>query len=125
VDDIIVRRFKSKSFSRWARRENIADPSLADALERIEKGLADADIGSGVFKQRVSRPGEGRSGGYRTIILLRLGHRAFFVHGFDKSSTTNIDDKQEKDFKRLAAILLNMDNETLRSMLDDASFEEF
>ncbi|MDR2076058.1 MAG: type II toxin-antitoxin system RelE/ParE family toxin [Desulfovibrio sp.] len=120
-----MRRFKSKSFNRWARREDISDQSLADALERIEKGMVDADIGSGVFKQRVSRPGEGRSGGYRTIILLRIGYRAFFVHGFDKSSTSNIDDKQEKDFKRLASILLNMDNETLQFMLDDASFEEF
>lgn len=50
----------------------------------------DADLGGGVIKQRVARPGEGRSGGYRTLILYRQAHRAFFVYGFAKSQQANI-----------------------------------
>ena len=39
---------------------------------------ADADLGGGVFKQRVARKGEGKSGGLRTIIFKAGGH-TFFV----------------------------------------------
>jgi hypothetical protein len=39
--------------------------------------LVDAELGSGLIKQRVSRKGQGKSGGYRTIIALRAGDRAF------------------------------------------------
>ncbi|MDD3248816.1 MAG: type II toxin-antitoxin system RelE/ParE family toxin [Smithellaceae bacterium] len=34
--------------------------------------------------------GQGKSKGYRTIILLRKGFRAFFVYGFAKNERDNI-----------------------------------
>jgi len=49
-----------------------ADAFLSDAfLSRAEKGLVDADLGGGVLKQRIARPGRGKSRGYRTIIFFR------------------------------------------------------
>jgi hypothetical protein len=36
----------------------------------------------GVIKQRVARPGQGRSGGYRVLVAYRAGHRAVFLYGF-------------------------------------------
>ena len=59
-----------------------------------------------MFKQRIARPGGGKSGGFRTIILLRAGERAFFVHGFAKSDQANIRDDELAAFKLLAAELL-------------------
>ncbi len=50
----------------------------------------DADLGGGVIKQRVARAGQGRSGGYRTLILFRQGDRAIFAFGFAKSRQENI-----------------------------------
>lgn len=50
----------------------------------------DADLGGGVIKQRVARPGKGKSGGYRTLILFRQGDRAIFAFGFAKSGQANI-----------------------------------
>lgn len=50
----------------------------------------DADLGGGVIKQRVARSGQGRSGGYRTLILFRQGDRAIFAFGFAKSTQANI-----------------------------------
>ena len=41
-------------------------------MRRAEHGLVDADPGGGVIKQRVARPGQGRSGGYRLLIVSRL-----------------------------------------------------
>ena len=50
----------------------------------------DADLGGGVIKQRVARTGQGKSGGYRTLILFRQGDRAIFAFGFAKSAQANI-----------------------------------
>jgi hypothetical protein len=54
------------------------------AAQRDRQDL-DADLGGGVIKQRIARKGGGKSGGFRALILLRAGERAFFVHGFAKS----------------------------------------
>lgn len=59
-------------------------------MERAESGLVDADLGGGVIKQRVARTGQGKSGGYRTLILFRQGDRAIFAFGFAKSAQANI-----------------------------------
>jgi hypothetical protein len=37
----------------------IDDALLVEAIERAERGLIDADLGGGVIKQRVGRPGQG------------------------------------------------------------------
>ena len=47
-----------------------------------------------MIKQRIARPGEGKSGGYRSIILFRKGTHAFFVYGFAKSDRENIEDDE-------------------------------
>jgi hypothetical protein len=43
-----------------------------------ENDLIDANLGGGVIKQRVARDGEGKSGGFRTLILFKLGNRPSF-----------------------------------------------
>jgi hypothetical protein len=57
-----VRVFKTKLFARFARAERIADERLLDAISDIERGLIAADLGGGVLKQRVARPGQGKRG---------------------------------------------------------------
>jgi hypothetical protein len=47
-------------------------------------------LGGGVIKQRVARNGGGKSGGFRTLILFRIGSLAFFVHGFAKNEQANM-----------------------------------
>ena len=87
-----MRIFKIKKFARFANKEGILDADLVEAVQRAERGLVDADLGGGVIKQRVARRGEGRSGGYRTIILLKRGKLAFFVFGFAKNNRDNLPD---------------------------------
>ena len=79
-----MRVFKTKAFDRFARRERITDDALREAAHRADHGEIDADLGGGVIKQRIARSGEGKSGGFRTIILFRRKGRAFFVYGFSK-----------------------------------------
>lgn len=74
--------FKNAWFGRYARKEKISADALWDAVYRAEKGLIDADLGGGVIKQRIARPGEGKSKGYRSIVIFRKGELSFFVYAF-------------------------------------------
>ena len=97
---------------------------LCKAVHDAERGLIDADLGGGVIKQRIARSGGGKSGGFRTIILVRSGKLAFFVHGFAKNEQDNIDDDELAAFKLLAGQLLNYDEAALKTMVASGVFTE-
>jgi len=110
-----MRAFKTKPFARFAAKEGIADAVLRDAIQRAEAGLVDADLGGGVIKQRLARPGQGKSGGFRSIVLFRRQAMAFFVYGFAKNDRDNVDRQELKAFRRLATEMLAL-NEKERQM---------
>lgn len=112
-----MRIYKLKAFARFQRREHIADASLAKAIRNAARGLVDADLGGGLIKLRVPRPGAGKSGGYRTIIAYRREVRAVFLYGFAKSERDNIDDDELASFRRRAAGLLSAPVEALERMI--------
>ena len=101
-----MRSFKTKAFARRARQEGISDEQLLGAVERAARGLIDAELGGGLIKQRIARRGQGRSGGYRTIIAWRAKNRSIFVYAFAKSMRDNISDAELADLKDLAALYL-------------------
>ncbi len=78
---------------------------MCEAVQRLEEGHVDADLGGGVFKQRVARPHKGRSSGFRTILLVCIRERAFFVYGFSKNERDNIRKDELRGFRELAALL--------------------
>ena len=53
--------FKVKSFERFAQKHGISDADLLKAAESVIAGNFDADLGGGVYKQRVKRA-EGTQG---------------------------------------------------------------
>jgi hypothetical protein len=85
-------------------------------VDAIEAGKVDADLGGGVIKQRISRQGEGKSGGYRTIIALRIEDKAFFLFGFAKSDLANVDAEDVKVFKQYAKVLLSLTDEQISDL---------
>jgi len=97
--------FVTKEFARFSRKAQLSAEKLLDAASEIAKGRADADLGGGVFKQRVARDGGGKSGGFRTIIVFRAGGHTFFVHGFAKKAKANVSTKELKALKQLADVL--------------------
>lgn len=102
-----MRLFKLKAFARFQRRESLSDEALVAAVDRAERGLIDADLGGGLIKQRVARRGQGRSGGFRTILAYRRGARAVFLYGFAKSDRENIDDVELDYWRRIGQAYLN------------------
>ena len=119
-----MRVFKTKLFGRFAKKERITDPMLCEAVRRVRAGQIDADLGGGVIKQRIARPGGGKSGGYRSIILFRQGSHVFFAYGFAKSDRANIDLKELKVFRKLAEEMLAFDDDELTIALRDRVIEE-
>ena len=108
-----MRIFKTKWVARFARRERISDTSLKEAIERAERGIIDADLGGGLIKQRVARPGQGRSGGFRMIVAYRTTDKAFFLYGFAKNDLGNIEDDELQTLRDLALDMLARNNATL------------
>ena len=119
-----MRIFKNAWFWRFARKERISADALWDAVERAEKGQIDADLGSGVIKQRIARPGEGKSKGYRSIVLFRKGERSFFVYAFPKSELGNIREDEEEQFKKMAKHVLVLTDAQLIELIANGQFEE-
>jgi hypothetical protein len=101
-----MRSFKSKEFARFARKNLIVDAQLCRAIQDMQAGSVDADLGGGVFKQRLRRTGQGKSGGFRSIILMRMGSIAIFVFGFAKSDQSNITTEELKVWRMIAKDLL-------------------
>ncbi len=101
-----VRVFKTRAFGRFARKERLEDRALCEAIERAERGNVDADLGGGFIKQRVARPGQGRSGGFRTLIAYRSETRAVFLFGFAKSDLDNISNREVQELRKAAAEIL-------------------
>ena len=107
--------YATKEFRRFARKADLADAKLLEAAYDVVASRYDADLGGGVFKQRVAREGGGKSGGFRTIILFRVGSHSFFAHGFAKSEKANVSAKELKALKRLADVLLGFSGEQIEA----------
>lgn len=105
----------TKEFARFARKAGLAEARLLQAARDVAAGRHDADLGGGVFKQRVARDGGGKSGGFRTIILFRVGGHSFFAHGFAKNDKANVSAKELEALKRLAGVFLGFSEKQLEA----------
>ena len=105
--------YKTQWFERWARKEGLAMSSLCAAVQEMTAGLIDADLGGGLVKKRIGRPGQGKSGGYRTLVATNKGNRWVFVFGFPKNARSNIDKDEAEALKKLAAHLLSLTPQAL------------
>ena len=74
-----------------------------------------------MIKQRIARTGGGKSGGYRSIVVFRQQHRAFFVYGFAKNTKSNITDKELAAFKKLADELLAYTTKDLKKAVKEGA----
>ena len=119
-----MRVFKTSPFVRFARREGIDDAVLCGAVRRAEQGVVDADLGGGVIKQRLARPGQGKARGFRSIVLFRRGERAFFVHGFAKSRRATLRPDELKAFQALADELLGLEDAEVAAAMANGTIRE-
>jgi len=112
-----VRIFKYKWFHRFARKEDITDNELKEIVKQLENGQFYADLGGSVYKMELARKGEGKHGGYRTIVVYKGKFRTFFVYGFPKSKLGNISEKELKVIKGKAKDNLAYSDEQISQLI--------
>ena len=102
----------------------MSDRDLRAAASAVVEGLYDADLGGGVFKQRVARAGGGKSGGFRIILLFRAGSHVFLVRGFAKSERANISGPELLALRKFAAHVFRFSNGDIRAALQNGALIE-
>ena len=113
-----MRIFKNTWFNRFARKEGITDSELREIVNLLEEGLADADLGGNVYKVRVGRRGEGKSGAYRFIVFFRSEDMTFYQYAFSKSARSNIDQGELQFYKKIARTKLAMSDVELSNAVN-------
>jgi hypothetical protein len=119
-----LRIFVTKTFDRFVEKQSITDVELSNAVATAENGLIEADLGGGVIKLRLARKGQGKSGGYRTILAFRAGEVSFFVFGYPKSERANITRNELQALKLLAKNLFGLDDSKLSKALAHGELRE-
>jgi len=84
-----VRVFALLQVTRLLRKERLPDDALCAAAREVlsgRLGAGEANLGDGLWKKRLARPGSGKSGGYRAIIAYRRPRedRVLFTFCFAK-----------------------------------------
>jgi hypothetical protein len=119
-----MKLFATKEFVRLARKNHVTDDDLKEAVRRAEFGLVDAQIGAHLIKQRIAKGGMGRSGGYRTILFLKEGNRAVFLHMFEKSRQANLTKLEEEAYREFAKVLATLDDEAFTAAAEKRNWKE-
>jgi len=110
-----MRAFKNKWFNKWARDEDIRDDTLWKAAEEIVAGRVEADLGKCLYKKRVARKGQGKSGGYRLIVAYKRPNsdRLFFISAFGKNEKANLKPVEQEAFGIVASKYIEATDQTI------------
>ncbi len=110
-----LRVFAFKAFVRFARRLHLSDQAIWDVV----CGPCDADLGGGLYKYRIARPGEGARGGGRALIALKVGRRAVLMFAWEKKDMENIKPNELKAYRDLAKIYLAFTEPQMAELLNN------
>lgn len=77
------------------RKERLSDMALCATAREVvagRLGTGEADLGDGLWKKRLARPGGGKSGGYRAVVAYRRprSDRVLFAFLFAKSVASTL-----------------------------------
>jgi hypothetical protein len=65
----------------------------------------------------VALTGRGKRSGYRILVAFKQEETAFFVYGFAKNVQANLNENEEKTYRRLAKDFLSMNANQIQNML--------
>jgi hypothetical protein len=104
------------------RNERLPDAILCRAARGVVAGVlgaGEADLGGGLFKKRLARPGSGKSGGYRVIIAYRPARtqRVLFAYAFAKNAAATLTQQGQEALTKAAAAFLAADDQHIAVLL--------
>jgi hypothetical protein len=109
--------FKSRWFSRAARRVGIGGDELCAAVNMLVTGRAD-DLGGGVWKKRL---GGNRQ---RAVVLGRGGRCWVYEFLFDKQNRPDIAADELRSFRRLAKVYAGLSDDEIDRYVQAQEWEE-
>ena len=115
-------KLKTKWFDKWSKKNLISDKKLLDILRNISNNLGVVNLGGELYKIRVNKEGQGKSGGFRTIVVYRQSEIAIFVYGFSKNVKSNLNKEELTDFKILSKDLLSMNKQEYQNLVAQGEF---
>jgi len=122
VHDMAI--YKTRWFDRWAKKQGLSTDTLCEAVREMDAGLFEADLGGGLLKKRIARPGEGKRGGFRTLVATNKESRWIFVFGFPKNERSNIDKDEQEALKKLSMYLLSLTSPAIDKAQSDGELME-
>ncbi|GAB6040453.1 type II toxin-antitoxin system RelE/ParE family toxin [Endothiovibrio diazotrophicus] len=102
----------------------MTDDALCKAVDEMERGLIDADLGGNILKKRVAVSSRGKRGGSRTLVATNRGDRWCFVYGFMKNVRANISARELTALRSFGEDLLALTPEALKSHIASGALEE-
>jgi hypothetical protein len=120
----MMRVILTPEFHRLAARENVSDKQVYKAARRAEAGLIDARLGGSLIKQRIARPGQGRSRGLRAVAAYQIGKVVIFIHLFPKSAKANLSKLEQEAFLKFAKGAVLLTEEQLDALIAQQAWRE-
>ena len=105
-----TRVFKTKWFSKQARRHGISDGELCRAIAAVRHGNA-INLGGGVFKKRLQQNRD------RAIILARGGRNWIYTFLFAKQNQSSLSECELAGFRELAKHYSLISNESFNRLI--------
>jgi len=87
----VIAIHKTKWFDCWVRKQGLNESNLCTAVSEMADGLYDA---GGLLKKRFARSGQGKRGGFRTLVATNKENRWVFICGFPKHERSNLEYRQ-------------------------------
>ncbi len=112
---------KSKWFNKWSKKYKITDDSLMSAIDNFDRSSV-VDLGSGLYKIRIPRLKQGKSGGFRTLVIFSKDDLALFMLGFAKNEKDNINTTDLNDLRKQAKYILSFSKEQVEKLVDNGTF---
>ena len=115
-----IRVFAIKGFFRFARRMHVSEATLWETV----LSPPNADLGGGLYKFRIARPGEGARGGGRALVALKVGCRAILMFGWEKKDMENVVPRELKVYRNLAKRYLEFSNDEISIAINGGILQE-
>ena len=106
-----ARVFKTAWFAKKAGAAGITDAALCKVAKELDVGQGD-NLGGNVWKKRLDKNAK------RGIVVNKVGDFWVFVYLFAKSCRENIDQRELRDFRRLARDFGNAKHAHIESMVE-------
>ncbi len=97
---------------------------MNSAIEELQRGVVEANLGGHVYKKRIAIQGRGKSGGVRTIIAFKVGSHVYFMYGFAKNKQANISKDELKTFKTMASEFMSYDENVIENAIKEGVLYE-